>query len=169
MLNKESIMGYYYIQYELNFPSKQKIGRIFWSQQRARSDGSSVGKIPANFMRTSGINQLTCHRLLFKAEFILTYRAKKKNLIKKPQFARTLIISCYTFLEDFFHNVLELGTSKQFVCDKLKTCNQNMQLEPLCYSVFKRYVLLIKNQHLWQFFRLSKPLDSGQSADTAHS
>ena len=74
-------------------------------------------------MRTSGTNQLTCHRLLFKAVFVLTYRAKKKPNKKNPQFALTLIISCHTFLEDFFHNVLELGTSKQFVCDKLKTCN----------------------------------------------
>lgn len=101
MLNNESIMDYYYIQYELNFPIEQKIGSVFWSQQRALSDGSSVGKIPANFMRTSGTNQLTCRRLLFKAVFILTYRAKKKTN-KKPQFAHTLIISCYTFLEDFF-------------------------------------------------------------------
>lgn len=83
MLNNESIMDYYYIQYELNFPIKQKIVSVFWSQQRALSDGSSVGKTPANFMRTSGTNQLTCHRLLFKAVFILTYRAEKKKPNKK--------------------------------------------------------------------------------------
>lgn len=59
----------------------------------------------------------------------------------------------------FFHNVLEFGTSKQFVYDKLNT----LQLESLCYSVFKEFAWLIKSQHFWQFFRLSKPLDSGQS------